>query len=172
VILGVALSLTVIFAICGVFIGLYFKVERLCCCCRDNNEEEDQHGDKDYGGNLSIKQMSGVNNLSMIYPNNYSTQQETQKHVKPSKSPRKNFFFSNIPKIKRKWKKSGERSNLVMDQIPIPFSSTTTQVDGQQIIKKTNEQENEVSFSQPSSSIFQYQVYGDAAQNGSKDILY
>merc|ERR1712183_1124757 len=75
VILGVALSLTVIFAICGVFIGLYFKVERLCCCCRDNNEEEDQHGDKDYGGNLSIKQMSEVNNLSMIYPNNYSTQQ-------------------------------------------------------------------------------------------------
>ena len=45
-------------------------------------------------------------------------------------------------------------------------------MDGQQIIKKTNEQENEVSFSQPSSSIFQYQVYGDAAQNGSKDILY
>lgn len=45
-------------------------------------------------------------------------------------------------------------------------------MEGQQIVKKTNEQENEVSFSQPSNSAFQYQAYGDAAQNGSKDILY
>merc|ERR1712168_1445743 len=72
VILGVALSLTVIFAICGIFIGLYFKVEKLCCCCRENDEREDQTGNKDYGSS-SVKQISGANNMSMIYPNNYST---------------------------------------------------------------------------------------------------
>ena len=73
-ILGVALSLTVIFAICGIFIGLYFKVEKICCCCREYDEGEDQTGNKDYGSS-KVKQISGVNNPSMIYPSNYSTQQ-------------------------------------------------------------------------------------------------
>merc|ERR1712168_978052 len=72
VILGVALSLTVIFAICGIFIGLYFKVEKLCCCCCEYDEGEDQTVNKDYGSS-SVKQISGANNMSMIYPNNYST---------------------------------------------------------------------------------------------------
>lgn len=160
VILGVTLSLTIIFAISGVFIGLYFKVERIFCCCECCKQDEEDIPTKP----TIPRPIGGYDNPAM-----YNVQEQIRPLPPPS-TGRKKFFFSNIPKIG----KAGEKSNLVMDSIPTPFGSTTSEVDkNEKTIKKTttaNAEDSFVSFAQSSS--YQYQAYGDAAMGGQEDILY
>ena len=188
VILGVTLSLSIIFAIAGVFIGLYFHVERACCCCccYDDTTPDDNMTTATATTDPGTMRDTGHDN-----PNMYNVSEEIQVGGRNAakKKNRKKFFFSNLP---RGHKGNSENRSLVLDTIPTAFGATSTSVssDGQIVRKSddaaaasgaggagvvaavsaTNFGVNFVSFNDRGTH--DYHGYGDAAMDGQEDILY
>ncbi|XP_076820695.1 uncharacterized protein LOC143466003 [Clavelina lepadiformis] len=146
VILGVTLSLSVIVAIAGIFIGLYFRVEQILRCCRKNNNQTEEvskleTGDASWYGNDKSNNMFMTSATNPAFITNENLQTETTSEKKENdtsetksapnqhkKSKHKPFF---PPSGKNKKK---ARSSMAENEEPVGFRATSTHVTGDGII--------------------------------------
>nr|XP_002119430.2 uncharacterized protein LOC100185162 [Ciona intestinalis] len=185
VVLGVALSASVMVAVAGIFIGKYFHVEKLlCCCCKKKTADEEKLdtnplGDAGwYGSDINKESnmfMTGRVNGAYSANENFKGDEKKEETKKQSESKR-SHGPRRAPVLPSSTKhKKSKATSMTVNIEPVGFGACTTHIaaDGSLVKARAVEEKfNQTPATESQITSYNSETSYKAAASQHDDILF